>query len=439
MIVSAPSENLHVRGQTLEYDLPTDRITLAGSDEVILQRAGSEIPRGGSITALAAPVAWARSWPKGPAGSAGRWTTGRKVNQASWGGLLQVRPYEQNQVISLSGGAQLKFAGIGQLDAPEVHLYLVESPKAGNPTRFDLQPDRMLACLANQMLAGGNGAGGGNPLPAAQSVLVQSPQFSAAVSRLELWFDGVEKTAAAGNILLDGRLEALVARRGHQPQHFEVVGRLLRARMSGQAGRAAELSELTIEDGVRFVETQTEQPDQQPLSIRGDRLHAIHVTQPHGSVTVTGRPARFEARGLAMSGSNINLNRGTNRLWIDGAGTDGLAAGSRPGGPRPEHSQTLAVEWQDRMVFDGRTACFEESVVASGPQQRLLTETLEVQFQQPIDFSAQEIDVAQRPKVEQILCRGGVRMESQTIENGATVSHEQMQVPDLGINLNSGR
>jgi hypothetical protein len=99
---------------------------------------------------------------------------------------------------------------------------------------------------------------------------------------------------------------------------------------------------------------------------------------------------------------------------------------------------TLSVEWQDRMVFDGRTACFEESVVASGPQQRLLTETLEVQFQQPIDFSAQQIDVAQRPKVEQILCRGGVRMESETIENEATVSHEQMQVPDLGINLNSG-
>ena len=40
------------------------------------------------------------------------------------------------------------------------------------------------------------------------------------------------------------------------------------------------MSNLTIEDGVQFLETQTAQPGERPIVIRGDRLVATDVTAP---------------------------------------------------------------------------------------------------------------------------------------------------------------
>jgi len=69
----------------------------------------------------------------------------------------------------------------------------------------------------------------------------------------------------------------------------------------------------------------------------------------------------------------------------------------------------------------------------------LQTETLEVQFRQPIDFSGGQIQ--QQPAVERLVCRGGVFMESSSFDEKdptRQISHEQMQVPDLTVNLDSG-
>jgi hypothetical protein len=448
VVVHAPSQRVHARGQRLEYDLQTGRIVLDGTHEVMLQQAPNEIHARSLQYQPAAAGSLGRILARGPG-----WLRGQMDRQpaqpleARWNEQLQVRPDEENQVISLSGGAGLRFRGIGQLDAGEIHIWLLPSKPQRPDAQSSWRPDRMLA---------------------RQDVRIQSPELSGAVrEQLEVWFEpaarpeggsskadgergkaesGQRKAEGAPSARQHGNLSptvsgpATVAQPASAPtarqQHFQIAGRLLRARMLLQEDGRTGLSELTVQDGVEFVETQTKQPDERPLLVRGDRLHLVDADKPYAAVTVSGGPAHFQGRGLALAGPNINLNRGTNRLWIDGAGRMDLVMDRDLEGRPLRSPGLLQVHWQDGMLFDGRTARFEEAVTVTAPDRYLQTETLEVQLKQPIDFSGGQ--TKQQPKIEQLLCRGGVFMESLSFDGEIQTSHERMQVPDLAVNLDSG-
>ncbi len=57
--------------------------------------------------------------------------------EARWREKLEARPQDQNQVISLLGGARLNFQAMGpmgQLDARDIHFWLHESPQEKLPS-----------------------------------------------------------------------------------------------------------------------------------------------------------------------------------------------------------------------------------------------------------------------------------------------------------------
>jgi lipopolysaccharide export system protein LptA len=438
VVIHAPSEHVHGRGERLEYDLATRRIVLDGTHEVMLQQAPNEIhARSLQYQPAETQGQLGRVVAKGPGWLRGQMD--RRPDQqleAHWNEQLQVRPHEGNQVISLSGGAGLKFPEIGQLDAGEIHFWLLESESQHPNEQSRLRPDRMLA---------------------RDRVRIRSAELSAAVEQLEVWFEPDRKAEAGRRAVeetFSGRRHgdpAPVARdlpTAGQPtsppaarqQHFQISGRLLRARMLLREDGRSGLSELMVEEGVRFVETQTKQPDERPLLVCGDRLHVVDADKPHAAVTVTGEPAYFEGRGLTLTGSNINLNRGTNRLWVDAAGRMDLPMDRDLEGRPLRNPALLKIHWQDSMVFDGRTARFEESVTVTAPHRHLQTETLEVQFKRPINFSDDKIrqDPETETLVEQLRCRGGVFMESVSVDGDEQTSHERMQATDLEVNLDSG-
>jgi len=436
VVVSAPSEEFHARGQLLQYDLQTERIILDGDREVTLRRGDSEIHarrldyQSGGDGRLGQILAEGPGWLRGLSDD-----RPDEPLEARWGTLLQVRPHGRNQVISLTGGAELAFHGIGRLTAGEIHFWLWETPPKTPDERSQLQPDRMLA---------------------RDDVQVHSDQLTGAVDQMEVWFQQAAATDGGGNAALAATPDkepaggsiwrpgstatntlAATGDAAEKPQrHFDVSGKLLRARVLLHEDRPAKLSELAIEEEVRFVETQTARADERPVLVSGDLLHVTDAATPHASVTVTGRPARFEGRGLALTGTNINLNRGTNRLWIDGAGRMTLPLDRDLQGRPLRTPDTLQVEWKHAMAFDGRTARFEEAVTAAATHQYLQTELLEVQMQRPIRFSESKVD--ENPKPEQIACRGGVFMQNRTFDGRLPVSLERMQVVDLTIQLTGG-
>jgi hypothetical protein len=228
-------------------------------------------------------------------------------------------------------------------------------------------------------------------------------------------------------------------------QHFEVTGHRLRARVLYGIGEPA-LTDLTIEDNVQLLETQTSLPGKQPVLIRGNHLKVIKANGPDAVATIVGQPAHFEGDGLGLTGATIKVNSGTNHLTIDGPGQmDITTDNDLDGKPLPSPCK-LTVDWQRYMDFDGRTAHFEQSVVCSTPgmfsqgemtQFRLDTAAMAVQLQKMVRFS--DAKTQGQPQVESIRCEGGVAMDSHTFDvRQQLTAHDQMQVTDLGINKIGG-
>ena len=267
--------------------------------------------------------------------------------EARWREKLEARPQDQNQVISLIGGATLNFQAMGQLDAQDIHFWLHELPPekppspSGTGARSEggFQPDRLLA--------------EGN-------VVGNSPQFSARVQRLETWFttaaavaSGVPPSrrrcgsrlaapyvpstiagpALAGSPAARGRHGGPVPRRRSRLlRHCSAWAGKIRRRPAGHRQvpgnpilksaaacckpayscatsrrpstdmaigvlnqQHGDLTEVTVVDNVKLVETQTALPGDKPLLVTGQWLHATEANSPQSKVTVKGEPAHWKA------------------------------------------------------------------------------------------------------------------------------------------------
>jgi len=448
VVLAMPSQQAAARGERLEYDFVERRIVLDSNEQVWLSQRNSEIharslqyqfaPAGRLGRVVAAGAGWLRAqMDEKP----------DQVLEARWMDRLLVRPHEQNQLISLTGGAQVKFQGIGRMNAQEVHLWLIEQPGVSPRGLPRLYPDRLLA---------------------RDNVRIDSAQLSGRVEQLEAWFEPAAPAAQTQLVCATPATELLPAAvpsallvpvgsgaspraslassppdASHAPpgishhclrvppaasdgwgqpagrlvavspaggpaagpvavpssaspsppralRHFEISGRLLRTRIRYSADQGTELAEVTVEDNVQLRQTPTWESEE--LRLSGQRLHALRPQRSDGEVTVTGQPARLSAKGLELVGPNVHLNRGTNRMWIEGAGRMQFPLNRQLDGRPLDPPGVMAVEWQDGMVFDGQAARFETAVfvqtfIAQAWRQRLWTETLEVRLARRLDFA----------------------------------------------------
>ncbi len=462
VVINAPTQNLTGRGERLEYNLKTQLIALDGGPEVFLRQGPNEIRACSLQYQSLGPNRLGRAAAQGPG-----WLHGQMADkpegrlEARWNDQLRLFPQGQNHVISFTGGAILEYAGIGCLEAQEIFFWLQETPSGTASDQPPMRPDRMMA---------------------RKQVSVNSPQLNAAVEQLEVWFEQkgspqdirwkAESMTAAqsgkgvqGNPLStltnvshaqnsSGIVSPAASARGDtsaasgnapgRKQHFKISGRTLRARV--QLGdNQSNLAELTIEDGVRLEETQTLDPNERPVLLQGDRLHAQDASLPTAVVNVTGSPAHFEGRGLGLTGANINLDRGANCLCIDGPGRMDLPLQGNPAqnsllpGQPASAPGTLLVEWKKKMVFDGRTAKFLEAASVATPQQHVQTDHLEVWLKNPVNFSDPKLQEQAQPEVEELHCYGGVLLENRSADaQQQLLSFERMQVTDLAVNLQTG-
>jgi hypothetical protein len=494
VVVTAPSENVTARAQRVEYNLPAKSLKLDagaekgsgpirrdgpeaasheldatsfpqnGDQQVFLQQGFNEIHARSAFYQQAAEkdrlgrvVAEGPGWLRGQSPE----RPDQKI-EAVWQERLEIQPHDQYQEVALTGGAELKSPGFGQLQARRISLWLLENPSAPKSER--LKP---------------------HSLTASEDVHIGSAELSSKrIEQLEVLFEevnagqGAEVKGMGGSPpvgSLGGTGAGSPAQQSSPPitllpptsaestaqrQRFEVSGRLLRAWVL-RAGKETTLSRLTIEDGVELIETQTEHPGERPIAIRGDWLELNDASGPNAHATVIGKPASFEGRGLAIAGPNININRGTNCLWIEGPGQmNVLIEKDLEGRPLPTPG-TLTIEWPEGMKFDGQTAQFRadsdgqtaqprRAVVASTPGVpskngttafRLETAEMDVRLLQPVSFSQQKPAPRQdQQQIEEIQCRGSVKMDSRTFDaRQQLASHDQMQLTYLTVNQINGR
>jgi len=455
--LNAPMDHLQVRAEHLKYTLTDGEIYLEDTQEVTLQKDANKI-RAPNFRYTPGPPNLPGQFhllAGGPGTLQGEMADrpGQQLD-ASWRQQLEVQPQDQNQVISLTGGATLKFQAMGQLDARDIHFWLHESPPDAEGKR-SYQPDRLLAK--------GDVAG-------------SSPQFSCKdLERLEVWFTnaaplspavsdvgvaeagppaayvpstlkgplrmpaGAASPAAiastAASPLIPPGTQDPAATEGRQ-SHLEISGRLLQARVLLRDREHGDLTEIKVIDNVKLRETQTAQARDLPLLVTGQWLHATDASSLQAKVTVKGEPAHMEGRGMSLTGPNIQIDRGANTLKMDGPGQMERFLDSDLENRPLSRAETVKINWQKGMSFDGIKAHFQDSVNVIGSSQLLLTGSLDVCFQKPISLSKAQPKVP--PLVAWLECGDGVFVENRSIDAGQQASYDRFQLKNLRLNNITG-
>ncbi|HEX4000594.1 MAG TPA: hypothetical protein VHX65_18745 [Pirellulales bacterium] len=439
--------------------------------------------------------------------------------EAHWSRQLKLRPYEQNHVISLLGDARAGFTGQGELSADEIHLWLLEPPPAdkahpapaASAGKSQIQPDRMLAIgqvqINSTQLIGScsrleawfqqatppqaappnipnSAIGGAAPSQKFPSRPIGNVSNGTADNRDAVPNGNLAAGGGAGPIYpantfapADRSPRAAPAQNGFmpmfagpargaqvRPSKYEVDGQRIRVQML-MRGDSTTVEDLAVDGQVHLVEVLTPMPGDEPLRISGDALQVVRASDPDTDVTISGRPAQAASRGMEMEGDVIRLDKGANRLWIDGPGRmklpanqlmngdGGGLAGLQPTAPRtsPPATQTgvsripgpqppaqpLFIDWQGRMAFDGLLARFERSVVCQTDTRNLRTELLDVTMRERVNFAQPQS--GQRTDVGRIFCHGDVLIESRGFDvQHALTNVERLRAHDLTVDQVTG-
>jgi lipopolysaccharide export system protein LptA len=303
-------------------------------------------------------------------------------------------------------------------------------------------------------------------------VQIESPDLSGQVSRLEAWTrdaQPVEQSSPADQSAAAGRAAGRNGGPNSSPnqsqnaprQHNEIYGEVLQIwSISSPSGNA--IDRITVDGNVRFLQSAAT-PGDKPLETKGDFLEVLRAAAVDAEVAISGRPAEVSTQGLTMVGQTVHLNRGENRVWIDGVGRMIVTGDpSTQGGISPNQSTqidpragadrnalfasnrgTTTVDWQRGMVFDGRTVKFDGNVVGEQIDgeitQTVRAPQMDVTLQSGVDFNAVGPQQRQRPQIEWLTCRGDVWLENRQTEQGKLINLDRMEhLSTLTVNQITG-
>ena len=208
-------------------------------------------------------------------------------------------------------------------------------------------------------------------------------------------------------------------------------------------GEQMEVSDVTVEKQARLEEISPPRPGEKPLLVQGDRLHVTDSNSEATRVTVTGKPGYLEAGGMTLRGEAIEMEKQTNRLWIDGPGRMTMPMEQDSNGQVLARPQNLNITWLGGMHFESNTVIYERTVVAKSESQLLRTEKLEAILSRPVDFSTSNQPGGgrpdERPQLAHIRCYGPAFVESREFdERGQQSRFNQMEGTDLEFDKLTG-
>jgi hypothetical protein len=460
VVARSTASGLEARGARLGYEIATRRILLDGDEPVALVVQGTEMearsidycpgPDGDPGALMAVGPGWLKA--RSP---------GSPPVQARWQKWLRMRPDGTGHVASIAGEADVTIESQGRLSASEMHLWLDVERQSQPAPQANRPGPRLDGVTPSRMLARG-------------MVEIDTEQLTARTDRMELWFKHLAAAPVAATAAVQPGLPAAAAaqpgmRSTEQgmPNRGKLVatGGLVRGLVS-MSPDGNQLEEISLENQVHLVEQPriaTGLPaagaaPEPAIEIKGDQLQLSRATRFDARAVVSGRPAQVLGRGIDLEGPLVEFDRGRNRMTVDGAGRlrlpmaggmNGLESLGMTGAAAPpqqapattpgQPAEKLDVTWQGRMDFDGLTARFVDRVVTSSGATSLKAGSLDVIFNQPIDFSAGGLDRGgRRADVAKIACGSGVRIESQSIGQDGSKSVEKLFVRDLVLDRATG-
>lgn len=360
------------------------------------------------------------------------------ILQCQWQGEIILRPDGHQHVLSLVKDARLSAGSENTISADRLHCWfnevenstkIVQPDNSSQPKHF--QPDRILAM--------------GN-------VQVQTPQLTSTTPQLEVWFTHQEAVLPSRAGQTDtppkspGPNNHTQQTTTHQTtSKFDVVGDLIRLQLR-KVGQQTYVDRININGNAFFSESQQSEPGPLALAVSGDSLSVEDATGKQGRASVIGNPATIRARGLTMSGKTVQLNRGQNRIWVDGPGWMTLPAGTLPSSTsttlqvptqrETKKPQALAVIWNKGMNFDGKQVRFSQQVETRTDSMKIHSDALEVDLTHSVNLL--QPSTTQDIGARSLKFIGAVTAENRTIVDDQLTQWDRLKVSDLSLALDSG-
>ena len=465
VVARSTTGGLEARAERLGYEMATRRILLDGEQPVMLLSPDAELEARSVDYVPGPPGSPGALMAVGPGWFESRGEAAHGPVRVSWKKWLRVRPDGEGHVASVAGDAQASFESQGRLAASEIHLWLeVDETASATPLPSGSGGVSLAGVKPSRMLARG-------------IVETDAPQLAARSDRLEIWFRHPKPVAAAGSAKPARSAPAATAavtpppppRQPAVPQppqesppvmeptagergRIVATGALMRG-LVDMKPEGPVVAEISLEDTVRLIEEPLPGEAEPQLVIEGDQLQVVRPTGFDAGATVAGRPATITGRGVELEGPLVEVDRGRNRMTVDGAGRmrlplaggglglESLATGTAatpaaaPSGP----AEPLDVTWQGRMDFDGLTVRFIDRVVTSSGEGTLEAGSLDVVLNRPFDFSAMTAGGSQgQADVARVACGSGVKIHNVSITEDGSRSVERLYVRDLLVDRVSG-
>lgn len=421
VILRADSYGAFARGEKLEYDFATQRISMQDREAVVLGNDNYELTAKWLWYELRTGKQLGNMEAGGPGKVTGRLGKDQQRFEATWKTEVKLQPFNGSDVLSLVDAAHISLEGAGELFADALHVYLAEQPRPDNPAKPAITVDK---------------------LKAIGDVRFDSPRIAGRIQDVQIWF--VQPTSAGVPMDQPAKKSPLFAKTtpatATEPvQKLIVQAEQLNAEV--QLGDNPQLIQLAAQGKVHCEEQATpEIPSSMSLDCDVFRVIDGSTENPIARIEgAAGSPARVIAQGAQLVGQLIEIHQGSNRAFIEGPGQMTL--------PRPQTPQApWFVRWQDRMRFDGQRATFEGGVVARGVQAmqageqvrfNASGEALNVTLTRFISFKQPEgtDEVALR----ELLFQGQCSLDSETIDpRGMRKTSDKMAIRDLRIDQVTG-
>ncbi len=363
--------------------------------------------------------------------------------EATWKNNLELQPHERGHVLSLLGDGRIQYADTSALQAEKIWLWIDKADTAKAP---DENAAAKTSASAWKQFSPHSAL-------ALDNVRLHGKKISAVSDRLEVWFenapDGGENAdhpdTATNNSLLGiedpsakNRTEPGSAAQNRQPEnHYHIRGDLIQLTIAIPENGQPAPTAASVSGNVQLIERFAEAGNEMPLTVSGDHLDLLGANTLQTVVSLTGKPARATARSASITGASLQLERGTNRIWVNGAGSMRLPIDRDFQGEPLKTPEPLDIIWQGKMLFDGQMISFERDVLAKTKNQSLHTAQLAVTLSRQLNFGKRVEENA--VEIAKIACQGGVLLDAYSREEGRQISHEHLETKDLIIEQPSGK
>jgi len=429
VVLDAPSRQATARCERMWLELGSRRITLDGSDEVMLTYQGTEIH---------APMVWYQAPASDSAHRVGTlaakgngWILARSGDSPSsqpmelrWTKELQLVRSEGRPILFVRGRPRLQLVGLGRLWADELEVTLRE--RAADGSEADLLPSDI---VPHRVVATGG-------------IAIDSSQLSGSVAnKLEVFLEYAPSTAIVsptddGNSgTSKNRLGRSVGERGRS---YHIDGQELKVQLTVR-DQQLEVTSIDVHGNVSFRETaSTRAAPQEPLDVRATYLRVEHADMPSAEITIRGKPATATAAGMSIQAEQLVLNRGTGRARVPSPGVMNLLVDRDLTGRPLAPGQLMTIQWQRAVQVDRDQVTFVGNVNVDLGEGSLSTDRLTARFSAPVLSSG--AGRQQRPQLTQLECSGGAFAQFSQRDAGGLKSVQSVYLEEsMVVNQKTGK